>query len=107
MSKFFKSEIVQKELEKMQELYLEINRMGLVLSVDEKRDQLQKMLELINVQQTMYMRVTLSEDPDAKQLVQQVKQAATMLGMPPADIGPQFYYTLKENVRKMIDQLPK
>jgi len=66
MSKFFKSEIVQKELEKMQELYLEINRMGLILSVDEKRDQLQKMLELINVQQTMYMRVTLSEDPDAK-----------------------------------------
>ena len=93
MSKFFRSEIVQKELEKMQELYLEINRMGLVLSVDEKRDQLQKMLELINVQQTMYMRVTLSEDPDAKQLVQQVKQAATMLGMPPADIGPQFYNT--------------
>ena len=81
MSKFFKSEIVQKELEKMQELYLEINRMGLILSVDEKRDQLQKMLELINVQQTMYMRVTLSEDPDAKQLVQQVKQAATMLGL--------------------------
>ena len=86
MSKFFRSEIVQKELEKMQELYLEINRMGLVLSVDEKRDQLQKMLELINVQQTMYMRVTLSEDPDAKQLVQQVKQAATMLGMPPATL---------------------
>ena len=53
------------------------------------------------------MRVTLSEDPDAKQLVQQVKQAATMLGMPPSDIGPQFYDTLKENVRKMIDQLPK
>ena len=90
MSKFFRSEIVQKELEKMQELYLEINRMGLILSVDEKRDQLQKMLELINVQQTMYMRVTLSEDPDAKQLVQQVKQAATMLGMPPSDIGPSF-----------------
>ena len=107
MSKFFKSEIVQKELEKMQELYLEINRMGLILSVDEKRDQLQKMLELINVQQTMYMRVTLSEDPDAKQLVQQVKQAATMLGMPPSDIGPQLYTPVKENVQKMIYQLPK
>ena len=106
MSKFFKSEIVQKELEKMQELYLEINRMGLILSVDEKRDQLQKMLELINVQQTMYMRVTLSEDPDAKQLVDQVKNAASMLGMPPEEIGPQFYDKLKDNVNKMIDQLP-
>ena len=107
MSKFFKSEIVQQELNKMQELCLEINRMGLILSVDEKREQLLKMMELINVQQTMYMRVTLSEDPDAKQLVKQVKQAATMLGMPASDIGPQFYDTLKENVQKMIDQLPK
>ena len=105
--KFFKSEIVQQELEKMQELYLEINRMGLLLSVEVKKEQLMKMMELINIQQTMYMRVTLSEDPDAKRLVQQVRDAASMLGMPPHEIGPQFYDTLKANVQKMIDQLPK
>ena len=105
--KFFQSEIVQKELEKMQELYLEINRMGLLLSVEDKREQLMKMMQLINIQQTMYMRVTLSDDPDAKQLVKQVRQAASMLGMPPHEIGPQFYDTLKANVQKMIDQLPK
>ena len=107
MSDFFKSNIVQKELEKMQELYLEINRMGLLLSVEDKKEQLMKMMELINIQQTMYMRVTLSEDPDAKRLVQQVRDAASMLGMPPHEIGPQFYDTLKANVQKMIDQLPK
>ncbi len=105
--KFFKSEIVQQELEKMQELYLEINRMGLLLSVEDKREQLMKMLQLINLQQTMYMRVSLSEDPDAKRLVQQVRDAASMLGMPPHEIGPQFYDNLKANVQKMIDQLPK
>ena len=105
--KFFKSEIVQQELEKMQELYLEINRMGLLLSVEDKKEQLMKMMELINIQQTMYMRVTLSEDPDAKRLVQQVRDAASMLGMPPHESGPQFYDTLKANVQKMIDQLPK
>ena len=104
--KFFKSEIVQQELEKMQELYLEINRMGLLLSVEDKKEQLMKMMELINIQQTMYMRVTLSEDPDAKRLVQQVRDAASMLGMPPHEIGPHFYDTLKANVQKMIDELP-
>ena len=46
--KFFQSEIVQQELNKMQELYMEINRMGLVLSVDEKREQLQKMMYHLN-----------------------------------------------------------
>ncbi len=107
MSKFFSSEVVQDELQRMQDLYMEINKMGLLLNSDEKRDQLDKMLKLIDLQQTMYMRVTLSDDPDAKQLVKQVRQAASMLGMPPAKIGPQFYDELKKNVQGMIDQLPK
>ena len=106
MSKFFSSEVVQEELNRMQDLYMEINKMGLLLNSNEKREQLEKMLQLIDLQQTMYMRVTLSDDPEAKQLVKQVRQAATMLGMPPAKIGPQFYDELKRNVQAMIDQLP-
>ena len=105
--KFFQSEVVQKELTQMQDLYMEINKMGLMLNVSQKKEQLVKMLRLIELQQTMYMRVTLSEDPDAKQLVDQVKNAASMLGMPPEEIGPQFYDKLKDNVNKMIDQLPQ
>ena len=105
--KFFQSEVVQKELTQMQDLYMDISRMGLVLSLPQKREQLDKMLRLIELQQTMYMRVTLSEDPDAKQLVDQVKNAAKMLGMPPDEVGPQFYDKLKENVYKMIKELPE
>ena len=107
MSDFFKSEVVQKELQDMGELYMEINRMGLVLSIDQKREQLHKMMRLIEIQQTMYMRVTLSDDPDAKQLVDQVKNAAKMLGMPPDEVGPSFYDKLKDNVHKMIEELPE
>ena len=107
MSDFFKSEVVQKELSQMQELYMDINRMGLLLNVDQKREQLDKMMRLIELQQTMYMRVILSEDTEAKKLVEQVKNAAQMLGMPPEDIGPQFYDKLKDNVRKMIKELPE
>ena len=81
--------------------------MGLMLSIDQKKEQLQKMLRLIEIQQTMYMRVTLSEDPEAKKLVDQVKNAAAMLGMPKEEIGPQFYDKLKENVRKMMKELPE
>tara|TARA_B100000965_G_scaffold310324_1_gene269667 strand:- start:452 stop:778 length:327 start_codon:yes stop_codon:yes gene_type:complete len=107
MSNFFQSEVVQRELDQMQTLYMEINRMGLLLSVDQKKEQLNKMLRLIDLQQTMYMRVTLSDDPEAKKLVDQVKQAAQMLGMPPEEVNPRFYDKLKVNVNKMIDELPK
>ena len=104
--KFFDSEVVKEELTRMQDLYLEINKMGLMLSVPQKREQLDKMIELINIQQTMYMRVTLSDDPQAKQLVKQVREAASMLGMSPNDINPKFYDTLRDNIQEMIDQLP-
>tara|TARA_B100000941_G_scaffold211176_1_gene154749 strand:+ start:522 stop:842 length:321 start_codon:yes stop_codon:yes gene_type:complete len=105
--KFFQSEVVQRELTQMQDLYMDINRMGLILTSPQKREQLDKMLRLIELQQTMYMRVILSEDPDAKQLVEQVRNAAKMLGMPPEEVGPAFYDKLKENVHKMIKELPE
>ena len=105
--KFFQSEVVQKELEQMQDLYMEINKMGLMLNSTQKREQLDKMLRLIDLQQTMFMRVTLSDDPDAKQLVNQVKNAASMLGMPPNEVGPSFYDKLKDNVHKMMKELPE
>ena len=104
---FFNSEIVQQELQRMQDLYLEINKMGLVLSIPQKREQLDKMIELIDIQQTMYMRVTLSDDPQAEQLRAQVREAAKMVGLSPNDVNHTFYDTLRDNVRKMIDELPK
>ena len=106
MSNFFRSEVVQEELNRMQDLYLEINKMGLMLTTPQKKEQLDKMIDLINLQQTMYMRVTLSDDPEAKKMVDQVRNAATMLGMNPNDVNHTFYDTLRDNVQEMINQLP-
>ena len=106
MSNFFDSDVVKEELQNMQDLYLEINKMGLMLNAVEKREQLDKMMRLIDLQQTMFMRVTLSDDPQAKQLVSQVRNAAAMVGMSPNHITPRFYDSLRDNVQKMIDQLP-
>ena len=104
---FFNSDIVQEELHRMQELYLEINKMGLLLSVDQKKEQLDKMIELIDLQQTMYMRVKLSDDPDAQKMVSQVREAARMVGLSPNDVNHTFYDRLRDNVQKMIEELTK
>ena len=61
MSSFFKSEQVQKSLTRMQELYVEINRMGVILSPEEKKVQLEKMLELIEVQQSIRLELLLTD----------------------------------------------
>ena len=104
---FFNSDIVQEELQRMQELYLEINKMGLLLSTVQKKEQLDKMLELIDLQQTMYMRVTLSDDPEAQKMVSQVREAARMVGLSPNDVNHTFYDRLRDNVQKMIEELTK
>tara|TARA_B100000902_G_scaffold94023_1_gene97032 strand:+ start:2464 stop:2790 length:327 start_codon:yes stop_codon:yes gene_type:complete len=103
--KFFESEVVQNELKRMQELYVDINRMGIILSIDQKIQQLVKLLELIDIQQTMFMRVTLSEDEHAKRILQQVREAAGLLGMKPENVNPLFYDQLKDQVNKMIKDL--
>ena len=36
--KFFQSEVVQKELNQMQDLYMEINRMGIMLNLKQIKD---------------------------------------------------------------------
>lgn len=89
----------------MQELYIEINKMGLLLTASQKKIQLQKMIELIDLQQTMFMRISLCEDDQAKDFMEQMRNAAKMLGMNPADVNARFYESLKADVQKMMDQL--
>ena len=77
---FFQSEVVQRELTQMQDIYMDINRMGLMLNVSQKREQLDKMLRLIELQQTMYMRVILSDDPEAKKTLDDLKRSIALFG---------------------------
>ena len=102
--KFFESDVVQDELKRMQDLYVDINRMGIILTVDQKIQQLIKLLELIDLQQTMFMRVTLSDRPEAKRILAQVREAATLLGMKPEHVNTTFNNQLMEHVEKMIEE---
>ena len=103
--KFFESDVVQDELKRMQDLYVDINRMGIILTIDQKIQQLVKLLELIDLQQTMFMRVTLSDRPEAKRILAQVRETATLLGMKPEHVISTFYNQLKDQVNKMIEDL--
>lgn len=105
MSKFFESEVVQGELLRMQELYLDINKMGLLLTAPQKKIQLDKMMELINLQQTMFMRLSLCNDEESKAFMHQIREAARMLGMNPADVNAQFYENLKDDIKGMMEKL--
>ena len=107
---FFDSEVVRAEMTEISELqedvYTNVFKFP-TMNKEEKLFHVGLLGKLIEKQKILYTRLSLSDDPDAKQLVEQVKNAASMLGMPPEDVGPQFYDTLKENVQNMMDQLPE
>ena len=61
--KFFESDVVQDELKECKDLCVDINRMGIILTIDQKIQQLVKLLELIDLQQTMFAYLHYQRDP--------------------------------------------
>jgi transcription initiation factor IIF auxiliary subunit len=86
MSEFFESEIVQEELNEInrmqQEVCHELASFG-SLSSEDKKEHIQRLRELLSKQQIMYTRVSLSDDPLAVQMKEQLQQSVQLMGFPP------------------------
>ena len=85
MSDFFKSEIVREELKKInalqEELYSDMASFN-VLDRDDRLEHIDKLVTLLEKQRLMYTRLSLSDDPDAKKLKDQLQKSVTMMGFP-------------------------
>jgi hypothetical protein len=81
---FFESEIVRNEANQISDLQQEIidviPRIP-ILPREERVLYFDKMINLIERQKIFYNRLSLSDDPNAKELKEQFRQAAIMLGM--------------------------
>tara|TARA_B100000902_G_C26694337_1_gene614058 strand:+ start:189 stop:527 length:339 start_codon:yes stop_codon:yes gene_type:complete len=85
MSDFFKSEIVREELKEInalqEELYSDMASFN-VLDHDDRMEHIEKLTTLLEKQRLMYTRLSLSDDPDAKKLKDQLQKSVTMMGFP-------------------------
>ena len=85
MGDFFKSEIVQEELTEInalqEELYSDMTSFN-VLDRDDRMEHIEKLTTLLEKQRLMYTRLSLSDDPDAKKLKDQLQKSVTMMGFP-------------------------
>ena len=106
MSEFFESEIIQDELN-------EINRMqekiyGSLLSFsqmtrDDKLEHIEILTDLLEKQRVMYTRLSLSDDPQAVEMKENLRKSVAMMGFPPeTDMQVLFnsmYATIKSTQR--------
>ena len=102
MSSFFDSEVVRKEMTDIQELQEEIY--GNVFNFpnmdkEEQADHIEALLELLEKQRILYTRISLSDDPQAKKMKENIQQSAVMMGMP-KDVDMTNVF---KNMEKMIE----
>jgi len=85
MSKFFDSEIIKQELREIQELQQAVyaNSMSFIsLSKDDRIDHIESLTELLEKQRVMYTRLSLTDDPQAKKMLEELSKSVTALGFP-------------------------
>ena len=108
--RFFDSEIVQEEMKEITRLQEAIYSKVFAFAHMGKREKLEhvEMLEtLLKKQQVLYTRLSLSDDPQAQIMKENIIKSAKELGFPPnIDLGHMFANItgVVENMRKSIDE---
>ena len=99
---FFDSEIVRAEMVEISELQEEVYSSVMKFAFMNNSEKLHhvKLLEkLLNKQKVLFARLSLSEDPEAKKMKQNIIESAKMMGLPP-DVEITMVF---DQMNKMLD----
>ena len=104
MSEFFESEIVREELNEINKLQEEIY--GSVfsfatLSLEKKKEHIEDLIELLDKQRIMYTRLSLSDDPEAVKMKEQLAESVQIMGYPKGTDINVLFDTMKKTIEKM------
>jgi len=109
MSDFFESDIIQEELKEINDLQEKIYTTAMsfgTMSRDDKIEHIEMLQNLLEKQQVMYTRVSLSDDPKAVEMKENLQKSVLMMGFPPStDIKTLFdsMNTTIETLKQYID----
>ena len=106
MSKFFQSELVRGDIQEMAALqefcFRSVTNLAL-LDKERKMEYFEALRKLLEKQKIFHARLQLSDDPEAKQVAANMKQAVIMLGGDPnLDVRAMF-----DDLLKKIDEFEK
>ena len=108
MSDFFKSEMVKgdlQELAKMQEYCMRAAMTFPALSPERKLEYFDVLQDMIIKQKVFYTRLKLSDDPEAIDIAEGIKQAAVMFGASEDEDANVVFDELVEKIEVMRETL--
>ena len=112
MSTFFQSELVRGDIQEMAALqefcFRSVTNLAL-LDKERKMQYFEALRKLLEKQKIFHARLQLSDDPEAKQVAANMKQAVVMLGgNPNLNVQEMFDDLLRkiDNFEEMVDKQP-
>ena len=110
MSKFFDSEIIQEEIEEINELqkmlYGNVMQFATMERID-KIEHIDLLAELLEKQKVMYTRLSLSDDPEAVKMKEQLHKTIPLMGFPRGTDMNLLFEGMKETISKLKDNIDK
>ena len=107
---FFQSPVVRAEMAEISELQEEVYSNVFKFPSMTKEDQLyhvEILNRLIEKQQILYARLSLSDDPDAKEMKEHIMESASMMGIPNSVDMTQVFNQMSEMVQTLKTQIDK
>tara|TARA_B100000900_G_scaffold348664_1_gene314499 strand:+ start:59 stop:397 length:339 start_codon:yes stop_codon:yes gene_type:complete len=106
MSDFFDSEIIQeelKEINKLQErIYGSLFNFG-IMSRDDKLEHIDILSSLLEKQKVMYTRLSLSDDPQAVEMKENLRKSVAMMGFPPETDMSMLFSSMSATIDALKD----
>ena len=102
--RFFDSEIVREELSEINRLQTSIygKMFGFgFLSPTDRKEHVDKLQTLLEKQKTMWTRLSLSDDQEAKDTLEYLKQSMIMLGFAPKTDVNSFFDTINKTIQSL------
>ena len=103
---FFDSEMVRAELTEIAELQEEVYSNVFAfpqLSAEDQKYHVNLLEKLLSKQQVLYTRLSLSDDPEAKKMKEEICKGATAMGLP-ANVDMQILFQNMNSALSMMRQ---
>jgi predicted RNA binding protein with dsRBD fold (UPF0201 family) len=108
MSEFFKSDIIREELEEInrlqEEIYGSISTFE-IMSNETKMEHVEKLQTLLEKQRIMYTRLSLSDDPEAVEMKENLRKSVALMGFPPETDMQVLFDSMNATIDSLKDYL--
>ena len=108
MSTFFDSEIIKEELGEINKLQEEVYGKLVhfhMMDHDEQLDHISKLSELLDKQRIMYTRLSLSDDPEAKEMKNTLRKSLQGMGFPQGTDMPTVFSAMDDTIGKLKESV--